>query len=176
MNLLAEFTFNHWFEELFDWQNELLSVQRWGLSLKNFYPLKTLNFKDKDTEIVTLNLTTFDLKYRFTPGLWERDETWGLIFGYEKILLGKSTAPLIGSGLFWARSMPKIFDRLINYLPFMEYPMGLDINPLLLLILSYGKKPQANSRSKLCFCSHSPPLPEHLEQLTNHSSHPTKYL
>lgn len=79
LNLLAELTLNHWFEDLLDWQNELLSVQRWGLSLKTFFPLKTFNFKDKNAEIISLKLTTFDLKYRFTPGLWERDETWGLL-------------------------------------------------------------------------------------------------
>ena len=34
---------------------------------------------------------------------------------------------MVGGGMFWARSMPKIFDSLFNILPFMRYPKWVDM-------------------------------------------------
>jgi hypothetical protein len=79
-------------------------------------------------ETISLALTTADLKYRLTPGLWERDETWGLILGYEDVKLSSAQAPLLGAGFFWARSMPKIFDDIMNYIPFMNYSKWVDMD------------------------------------------------
>jgi hypothetical protein len=76
---------------------------------------------------ISLQLTTLDLKYRFTPGLWERDETWGAILGAEDVLVNNIHGALAGAGLFWARSMPKIFDDIMNWFPFMSYPKWVDM-------------------------------------------------
>jgi hypothetical protein len=128
INTMAELAYNHWFDTAFDSNNDLLSIQRWGLSAKNFLPLKTFKLKKTEEAEVTLSLYTLDLKYRFTPGLWERDETWGLIIGYENVKLNEIQAPLLGAGFFWARSMPKIFDDLMNLLPFMKYNKWVDMD------------------------------------------------
>jgi outer membrane protein assembly factor BamB len=126
LNTLSEFSYNQWFETLFGSESRDYSVQRWGFSFKNLQPLKTFKLKESTAEMSSVATTTADLKYRFTPGLWDRDESLGMILGYQKITFNAANANLLGTGVFWARSMPKIFDDLMNYLPFMSYPKWVD--------------------------------------------------
>lgn len=120
INFLGEVAYTQWLESLFGWRNKILSHQRWGYSVKHFKPLNT------DT-LFSLQLTTFDVKYRFTPGIFERDETWGLILGVEDVYINRIHGAFSGVGFFWARSMPKVFDTIANWFPFMSYPKWVDM-------------------------------------------------
>lgn len=124
-NVLAEGALNYWFEDLGGWQNPLWSKQRWGVSVNAFKPLKSFETYTS-TDKFDLSLFNLNLKYRFTSGIWERDETWGAILGYENIQFSNIQARLLGGGIFWARSMPKVFDDLMNYLPLMKFPKWVD--------------------------------------------------
>ncbi|WP_413576051.1 hypothetical protein ACLVWU_16835 [Bdellovibrio sp. HCB290] len=126
---VGEFHLQYWFNDLFDWQNNYLSKQRWGVSAKYFTSLAdvTATKENDETEKVALNSTEVDLRYRFSQGLWERDETVGAIVAYEALTIGNQKANKMGAGLFWARSMPKAFDDLLNYIPFMKYPKFVDM-------------------------------------------------
>ncbi|WP_413582736.1 hypothetical protein [Bdellovibrio sp. HCB288] len=126
---VGEVHLQYWFNDLFDWQNRYLSKQRWGVSAKYFTSLAdvTATKENDETEKVSLNSTEVDLRYRFSQGLWERDETVGAIFAYEALTIGEQKANKMGAGLFWARSMPKAFDDLLNYIPFMKYPKFVDM-------------------------------------------------
>jgi len=121
INYLGEIAYNQWFENILGWENYYLSQQRWGISIKNF---KSINSKNTSFQ---LQLTTIDLKYRFTPGLWERDETWGLIFGAEDVIINDIHGSFGGTGIYWARSMPKVFDDIMNWFPYMSYPKWVDM-------------------------------------------------
>lgn len=126
INVLAEGAYNHWFESLFGWSDNLFSVQRWGLSTKYFSSLNPLSITNKGTQ-VNLTVLNLDLKYRFTQGLWLRDETTGLMLSYQDIGFGSLKSTMIGGGWFWARSMPKVFDDFFNLFPFMDYPKWVDL-------------------------------------------------
>lgn len=131
INLLSEFAYNQWFESLLGWNNSILSKQRWGISLRTLSTLSSFTPKGAKSEVpLTLKLTTFDLKYRLTPGLWERDETWGLILGTEDISISNRRGTLAGAGWFWARSMPQVFDDIFNWFPYMSYPKWVDMEML----------------------------------------------
>lgn len=127
--LLGELSYNHWFEKMLGWDNPTFSSQHWGFSTKYFQSLTEI--KTADYEGGTLTVINADLKYRFTPGIWTRDETQGLMLSYQNVVadveVTKFTAPLVGIGWFWARSMPQVFDELFNYLPFMNYPKWVDM-------------------------------------------------
>lgn len=127
-NTLGEVAFNHWFESLLGLENKFISKQRWGISVKSMVPLQSHRISKRDLEPVSLKVSSFDIKYRFTPGLWERDESWGLIGGYEDVYLNSVQAPLLGVGFFWARSMPKLFDDLFNYFVLFQYPKWVDLD------------------------------------------------
>ncbi len=146
-NILAEFNYNRWYEKLFGWDNGLFSNQRWGTSLRHFAPLKTISLKETTgTTAVSLTQTTLDLKYRLTPGLWERDETWGFILGLQNVKLNQLTSPFIGGGFFWARSMPKVFDRIANWFPFMSYSKWVDMDFMYYSVpLKSGIEPDLNA-------------------------------
>ena len=127
---MGELAFNYWFEDLFGWRNYHLSTQRWGTSIKAFRTFSEFTVgKDSDDEDVkaTLEVQTVDLKYRLTPGLWGRDESWGLILSYQGVGFQDIKGALVGGGFFWARSMPRVFDDLFNLLPFMNYPKWVDL-------------------------------------------------
>ncbi|MNT26545.1 hypothetical protein D3C72_1621240 [compost metagenome] len=114
---------------MWTWQNYWLSKQRWGVSAKYFTGLTDLPAESEDgtTSDVELSSLQVDLRYRFTPGLWERDETVGAILGYEDLNVGGSKVPKLGAGLFWARSMPKSLDRLLNKISFLNHPKFVDM-------------------------------------------------
>ncbi|OFZ11799.1 MAG: hypothetical protein A2Z20_05575 [Bdellovibrionales bacterium RBG_16_40_8] len=128
--LLGEVAGHYWFESLFGWDNYRLSWQRWGVAAKYFQA-----FLGTDEEIKTFSVGNFDLKYRFTPGVWGRDPTVGLIasiqeFNYGFMIEDNESAeykvPVVGGGAFWARSMPKFIDSFLNIAPFMRYPKWVD--------------------------------------------------
>jgi hypothetical protein len=74
-----------------------------------------------------LQTSTLDLKYRFTPGLWSRDETWGMMASFQSMSYAAFKGDMVGGGFFWARSMPRIFDDLMNILPIFRYPKWVDL-------------------------------------------------
>lgn len=127
--LLGEVAFQYWFESILGWQNYYLSHQRWGLATRYFEA-----FMGTDKNIHRIAVGTADLKYRFTPGVWGRDPTVGIMasalnldysfkFAYGDIYF---SVPAVGAGVFWARSMPKLLDDMFNILPFMRYPKWVD--------------------------------------------------
>lgn len=131
---LGEAAFNYWFEDLFGWDHPVFAKQRWGLSSKYFQNITELRLGSIEGPF---KVTNAELKYRLTPGMWARKETWGLIAGYQKVQYDAThdttsalntdySAELIGFGGFWARSMPRIFDDIFNYFPFMKYPKWVD--------------------------------------------------
>lgn len=126
-NLLinAEGAFNYWFEDLFGWSNATWSRQRWGLATKYYQSLTPL--KISNTTALMRN-TTIDLKYRLRPGLWGRDESWGLMMGYNENVYDMFKPKMLGAGFFWARSMPRLFDDLLNKVPIMRYPKWVDMD------------------------------------------------
>ena len=129
-SVLTEVSAAHWFESILGWQNSILSKQHWGVSVRHF---QTLNDIVIATGFETLNwsTTTIDLKYRLLSGVWGLSETIGVIGSYQKVVLGNEEIPLMGGGIFWAKSMPELFDRMIRWLPFMDYPKWVDMEFLL---------------------------------------------
>ncbi|MGZ3808036.1 MAG: hypothetical protein ACXVCE_08120, partial [Bacteriovorax sp.] len=127
--LLGEVSYNKWFQNIWGFEKDSWSNLRFGLSAKYFNSLNSVSVAEGETGPVKagISLMAVNLKYRFNPGLWGRDETWGLLGGYEFISIGAIQAPILGTGFFWARSMPKVFDDLISYIPYMKYPKFVDM-------------------------------------------------
>lgn len=124
--LIGEVAYNRWFEEVFGWENYWLAKQRWGVNIKYFKSLSQLTV-DSDGGKGSFDVMNLDFKYRFTPGMWTREETVGAMYSYQDVTFGTIKTSLMGAGIFWARSMPKVFDDLFNYLPLMEYPKWVDM-------------------------------------------------
>ncbi|WP_246845626.1 hypothetical protein [Bdellovibrio sp. ZAP7] len=123
---MGELAYNQWFEDLFTWSNYWVSRQRWGISAKYFKSFNEIKVSTSG-RTAPLDVLTVDLKYRFIPGLWNRDETLGMMASYQNVNFGVLTAPMVGGGLFWARSMPKLIDDVFNILPLFRYPKWVDV-------------------------------------------------
>lgn len=126
IRIVAELAYNRWFETLMGLDSYWLSQKRWGASVKYFKSLNNLPV-DNSGGTAPVDILVADLKYRASPGVWTRDETVGAIASYQTITFGESKAPMMGVGAFWARSMPAVFDKWFNYLPYMNYPKWVDM-------------------------------------------------
>lgn len=133
--ILGEVAFQHWFESLLWMENYYLSKQRWGIAGRYFNLLAgTENTRSGNSQLKQLSVGNADLKYRFTPGVWGKDPSVGLIAGFQNLDYGFEDSqgditfhvPTLGGGVFWTRSMPKVFDDFFNILPFMRYPKWVD--------------------------------------------------
>jgi hypothetical protein len=122
--LLVEAAGASWFEGLFgngDW-----SFHRWGLAGRYFQATSSMKIS-ADTSVSQFSALNLDLKYSFVRGMWNRDELFGAMLSTEMVTLGPTKANFLGGGAYWARTMPKVFDDIFNYLPFMKYPKYVDM-------------------------------------------------
>lgn len=124
--LLGELAYNQWFESILGSTNYWLSRQRWGFSAKYFQSFTDLKVNTAGDK-APLKVMTLDLKYRATPGIWGRDESVGGLVSYQDVTFDEMKAPMLGVGAFWARSMPRVFDNLFNYIPLFRYPKWVDM-------------------------------------------------
>lgn len=129
--ILGEVAAQMWFEKLLGWNNPTFSLQRWGLNAKYFQALSSVGGSNNGQSLIKLNVTTLDLKYRLTPGIWARDHTLGLMADIQQVEIERYKAQMGGGGLFWARSMPRFFDNIFNIIPFMRYPKWVDMEGIL---------------------------------------------
>lgn len=135
--LMGEFAFNYWFEDLWGWTNYYFARQRWGVSAKYFQSLSDFSIKNTSSSSANsgpLTITTLDLKYRFSPGLWNRDESWGVSASYQQVSYLLFNSKFLGGGIFWARSMPKVFDDIFNLLKIFRYPKWVDAEYIMYLV------------------------------------------
>jgi hypothetical protein len=127
--LMGEAAYNLWFEDVLGWDQYYLTKQRWGVSTKYFQSIT--KYKVTGYGEAELSVLNADLKYRFTPGLWTRDESHGIMASYQDFKAQLTTTdfhvPMVGFGWFWARSMPQVFDEIFNYIPYMNYPKWVDM-------------------------------------------------
>lgn len=133
--ILGEVSYNRWFEALLG--NNSFSFQRWGMNVRYFKSFNPLFVSDAQKE--NLTALTGDIKYRFTPGVWTRDPSMGLMIGYQDLAFGDFKASMMGAGWFWARSMPRVFDNFFNLVPFMRYPKWVDME-----VIYYFSSTKAN--------------------------------
>ncbi len=124
---LGELAYNQWFENFMGWTNYWVGRQRWGISAKYFKSLTKLTVSTTTGSQADLAVANVDLKYRFEPGLWSRDETLGAMLDYQSISFDQINTSMLGVGGFWGRSMPKIFDDIFNLMQMMRYPKWVDM-------------------------------------------------
>lgn len=129
--ILGEIAFQWWWEKLLAWDHAKWSHQRWGMNAKYFQALAAVGGKSDGQSLIKLQVATGDLKYRLTPGVWGRDHTLGLSANVQHVVIEEYQAQMGGVGVFWARSMPRIFDRIFNIVPFMRYPKWVDMEAIL---------------------------------------------
>lgn len=126
--LLVEGALSWWFNDIFASQNYHFSKLRWGVTAKVFNSLNELSASNSTTNNeVSLNSAQLDLRYRFTPGLWLKTPTFGLIGSYESVRIGGTTAPVIGLGGFWLTPMPKAVDNYLNRLSYLNHPKWINL-------------------------------------------------
>jgi hypothetical protein len=147
--MLGEIAYNQWFEDIFTWTNYWVSRQRWGVSGRYFQSFNELKV-DNSGGTAPLSVWNVDLKYRFTPGLWGRDESVGILASYQNVTFDELKAPMLGVGGFWARSMPKVFDDFMNLAAFMRYPKWVDME-FIYYVQAMDSAIQLNSSMSLNF-------------------------
>lgn len=128
LSFLGEVAFGAWAEDLFGWSNYYLSHQRWGVGARYFRSVGDIPLQTSSGGTENSSLAVYDiaLKYRFTPGLWNQDESWGAILNLQNIDFSRAGGSMLGIGTFWARSLPKMFDDIFNVIPWLRHPKWVD--------------------------------------------------
>jgi len=147
-----------WFEEIFGWSNDLLSRRRWGVSTRYFQALSDFAFSQDPLIPKDFSVLTADLRYNLIPGIWNRDELFGLSLSAQSAKIAGVQADLYGVGVYWGRSLPRVFDDLLNIVPLFRYPKYVDTEFIFYpLAMSSKITPQAsfhlNFRGKVFWSS-----------------------
>lgn len=125
---LGELYTSYWFEDFI--YKSPATYQHFGVSGRYTTSLTKLKAKDGENEVSLSSMNVF-LKYRFQPGVWERDEATGAYLTAQNFNLGQISDTNLGTGVFWARSMPKAFDDAMNVIPVFRYPKWVDMDFIL---------------------------------------------
>lgn len=125
--------FNYWFDDFLGWTNSPLLRLRLGVYGKYFQTKKSKSAEE--IKLSKLESVNIGLKYRFTPGIWGRDESFGLLSELQKFDYNSASYTIFGPGIFWSRTMPKFFDDLFNYIPFLNYPKWVNAEYIQLISL-----------------------------------------
>lgn len=143
--LIGEIAAGAWFERLFGMDSYYLSERRWGMNIRYFRALQAFAFSSGSTALSEFSVANLDLRYNLIPGIWNRDELFGLIASVEFAEIGGLKANLGGVGAYWARTMPRVFDDIVNILPFFRYPKYVDMEFIYYpLAASAGVEPGAS--------------------------------
>tara|TARA_B110001454_G_scaffold219185_2_gene251005 strand:+ start:27604 stop:29478 length:1875 start_codon:yes stop_codon:yes gene_type:complete len=144
---LGEVSYNKWFED-FGTRPGSWFFQRLGIGFNYFKSLTDIETGEGGKS--SLQSQSLSLKYRLTPGLWNWDESLGVIFSYQRIKFETMDTPLVGVGVFWARSMPLAFDAVFNLVPIFRYPKWVDMD-FVYLPASLDTKIKSNGSMALNF-------------------------
>jgi len=123
--ILGEVLGTAWLEQFFGSENTVFSLQHWGVAAKYLASLSSPT--DINGLKETLTSVNADIKYRFTPGIWNQDESFGILAAYQSLTFESAPVSMAGIGAFWVRPMPSLVDRLFNKVKWFRYPKVIDV-------------------------------------------------
>ena len=125
--LIGEAAASAWLESLGFTQSDLISRQRWGLTARYFRTLTSISSSATGQSVSGFSVINADLKYNIVRGIWNRDQLFGVMGSLEQVSVLGLNGTLAGGGLYWARTMPKIFSELFDHFPLLDYSKYVDV-------------------------------------------------
>ena len=150
---IGEVAASGWLESLGFTQNDLLSRQRWGATVRYFQtltPIKSPATSTTPASSVSFSSFNADLKYNVVRGIWNRDQLYGIMGSLEQISVGMLKGTLAGGGVYWARTMPRIFADLFDRFPLLDYSKYVDVE-FVLYPVSFDPKVRPGTSFNLNF-------------------------
>lgn len=124
--VLGEIAGSVWLESLGFTQNDLISRQRWGLTSRYFRSLTAIQ-SAQGVSVSDFTVINADLKYNIMRGIWNRDQLFGIMGSLQSVTLAGLQSSMSGGGVYWARTMPKIFAELFDKFPLLDYSKYVDV-------------------------------------------------
>jgi hypothetical protein len=113
-----------WLQQIFKSESPRWSVLRWGVS-SNFH--QSFNsVQDANGSPINLTQVNLSLKYRLSPGVVNKDETWGLGLAYQSVTYSSAPASMLGAEVFWNHPIFKIVDNVFNKVKWFRNPKWLE--------------------------------------------------
>ena len=122
---LGEVAASAWAESL-GFKSNLLSRQRWGATARYFRSLTSVT-SSTGVSIKNFSALNGDLKYNLVRGIWNRDQLFGLMGSLQTVSINDAKASLAGGGVYWARTMPRVFAQLFDKFPLLDYSKYVDV-------------------------------------------------
>ncbi len=123
--IFGEIAASVWLETL-GFQNEWISRNRWGLTgryLKSLTPFKST----QGATVKDFTAMNGDLKYNLVRGIWNRDQLFGVMGSLQRVEIAGLSTNMVGAGVYWARTMPKLFSDLFDKFPLLDYSKYVDV-------------------------------------------------
>jgi hypothetical protein len=135
--ILGEIAASAWLESLGFTQNDILSRQRWGVAARYFKSLTSID-AGGGKQISDFSAANVDLKYNLVRGIWNRDELFGVIGSVQSVTISGLSANLGGFGVYWARTMPRVFADLFELFPLLDYSKYVDVELIIYPMVASG--------------------------------------
>ena len=74
-----------------------------------------------------MEVISFDVNYRITPGIKDVDSGWGASLNYQSLNQSGARAGILGVGGFYYGRFPRALDRLINKLVVFQWPKWVEV-------------------------------------------------
>jgi hypothetical protein len=151
--VIGELQSSAWVEQILSSENSTFSLLRWGASVGYITSFVAPTDPSSGQSLALSNLDA-EIKYRFTPGIWNQIETLGATIAFQNTAFGGSSAAMMGPGIFWVKPMPSALDKIFNSLVFFRYPKIIEFGAQYFLVplsssSSLGPSFNATLRGKL---------------------------
>jgi hypothetical protein len=127
LSIFADVTASHYFENLGWGNHDSFLTHRIGTRIKAFRSLTPLA-TGRSSEGVDVNAFTAEVRFDLKKGLWNFDEKIGLLSGFSDIGIGDTRGQFVPIGFYWARTLPRIFDDILNTVPMFRHPKYVDMD------------------------------------------------
>lgn len=124
--ILGEVLATGWLERVFKSESKLFSIQRWGLSARYVTSLTAPPDPANSNAPMTFRSVDAQLRYRFTPGVWNQIQTFGLTIPYQSVSFEGAAGSMLGVGAFWVKPLPSFIDKLLSKVKWFRYPKIID--------------------------------------------------
>lgn len=109
-------------ENLLSNQFDHALTHRLGWRLRGFQSIYS------NDSLYNIKLYQAEARWFFKPGVWNIEETFGILgalyhFNYNGVAVMQP-----GVGLFWGRSLPHVFDQMLRWMPWFKYPKYVDMD------------------------------------------------
>lgn len=90
--------------------------------------IRALQSSISENDFYNIQLSQIEARWFLQSGVWNIEQTFGVLGALYQFKYNGINALQPGVGLFWGRSLPHVFDRMLRWMPWFKYPKYVDMD------------------------------------------------